>query len=112
MGTPHGGQPLALTIPPEHVGMLRGWFTACIEGRREDAEDEPGAEANAGRMAEAEAFEQLLAALGTYTITPTPTMCDALAGLAHAIDRDNKYAATVREHEAVHGLLEQIEGAE
>jgi len=111
VGTPQG-QPLALTIPPEHVGMLRGWFTACIEGRREDAEKEPEAEANAGRLAEAEAFEQLLAALGTYTIIPTPTVCDALANLARAIDRDNKYAATVREHEAVHGLLAQIEGVE
>lgn len=109
MSTPQG-QPVALIIPPEHVDHLRGWFTACIEGRREDAESEPEAEANAGRLAEAEAFEQLLGALTTYTIRPTSAVCDALANLARAIDRDNDYEATVREHEAVHGLLVQIEG--
>ncbi len=108
--TPQGQQPIALTIPPEHVDMLRIWFTACIEGRREDVENEPGAEANAGRLAEAEAFEQLLAALSTYTINPTPQVCDALANLARSIDRENDYEVTVQEHEAVHGLLTQIEG--
>lgn len=109
MGTPQG-PPIALTIPTEHVEMLRGWFTACIEGRREDAESEPGAEANANRLTEAEAFEQLLAALNTYSIIPTPQVCDALANLARSVDRENAYATVVREHEAVHGLLAQIEG--
>lgn len=110
MSTPQG-QPVALTIPPEHVALLRGWFTACIEGRHEDASSEPGAEANVERLAEAEAFERLLEALTTYTIRVTPAVCDALAHLARAIDRDNDYETTVREHEAVHGLLVQIEGA-
>jgi hypothetical protein len=99
-----------LTIPPADVGLLRDWFTACAEGRREDAEREPGAAANADRLAEAEAFEQLLNALSTARINPTPAVRDAVANLARAIDKDNDYETAVREHEAVHRLLVQIEG--
>lgn len=90
------GTPLALTIPAEHAAMLRQWFRACIEGLHDDAESQPPAEgpqaeANADRLAEAEAFEQLLDALDTHTIQPTPQACAALADLAHAIGQESDY---------------------
>lgn len=111
MDTPAQGGQVPLKIPPEDVGLLRGWFAACADGRRADAEKEPDSDANPRRLEEAEAFDQLGAALSTYTLTPTKAIREALCGLATAVDATNDYATAVREHDAAHGLLDQIKAA-
>ncbi len=45
-------------------------------------------------------------------IVPDADMRDVLGDLAGIIDSSNEYTRVVAEHEALHGLLDQIKGGE
>jgi hypothetical protein len=103
--------PLPITIPPDHIDLLRSFFTACAKGRRGDVERQPDSGANPRRLEEAEAFEDLRISLSTYTLVPSRGVREALCALAAGVDAGNEYAVATREHAAVHGLLDQIKAA-
>jgi len=45
-------------------------------------------------------------------IVPNGDVLDVLSDLAGIIDRSNEYKRVMAEHEALHGLLDQIKGDE
>ena len=58
------------------------------------------------------AYERLLAALDELVIVPDDEVRGVVTTLAQIIDASNEYERVVAEHEALHGLLGQIEGGE
>ncbi len=57
------------------------------------------------------AYDQLLDGLAGSVVVPDAAMGEAVAALARAIDRENQYPRVVAEHDALHGLLVQVEEA-
>ncbi|HEX3239657.1 MAG TPA: hypothetical protein VHR18_05930 [Solirubrobacterales bacterium] len=57
---------------------------------------------------EARAYRTLLDGIDGAAICPDRTMCEAVSGLAEAVDRENQYGRVVAEHEAMQGLLGQL----
>ena len=41
-------------------------------------------------------------------IVPNPDVCDVVGDLAQIIDGGNEYRRVVTEHDALHGLLDQL----
>jgi hypothetical protein len=47
-------------------------------------------------------------ALDEMAIIPDSAVCGVVGDLAQIIDSDNEYCRVVTEHEALHGLLDQM----
>jgi hypothetical protein len=104
------GAAVALQFPAGHVRFLRETFRDALDG----VEDEL---ANARQVKDPErlrreeaAYGRLLAALDELVIVPDEEVRTLLGRVAQIIDGSNEYERVAAEHEALHGLLNQIDG--
>jgi hypothetical protein len=105
------GPTVALTIPADHVRILRGVFEDAREGAREDLANYPeGLKDPACLRRDVDAYGQLLTALDELAIVPDAEVLAVVADLAQIIDGSNEYSRVVAEHDALHGLLAQLTG--
>ena len=104
------GAAVALQFPAGHVGFLRETFTDAREGVRDELERTERPRDPDGLRREETVYGRLLAALDELVIVPDDEVREVLTTLAQIIDTSNEYGRVVAEHEALHGLLTQIEG--
>jgi len=107
------GSAVALNIPADQVGFLRGLFTSARAGVRQELNEYQDQLKEPARLRrEDAAYGRLLAALDELVIVPDDDLRVVLGDLAKIIDSGNEYSRVVTEHEALHGLLDQIGGGE
>ena len=107
------GSAVALHIPADQVGFLRGLFKSARAGVRQELKEYPDQLKEPARLRrEDAAYGQLLAALDELVIVPDDDLRAVLGDLAKIIDSGNEYSRVVAEHEALHGLLGQLTGGE
>lgn len=107
------GAAVALTIPADQVGFLRGLFKSARAGVRQELKEYPDQVKEPARLRrEDAAYGLLLAALDERVIVPDNDLRTVLGDLAKIIDSTNEYSRVVAEHEALHGLLDQLGGGE
>ena len=107
------GSAVALNIPADQVGFLRGLFKSARAGIRQELKEYPKRLKEPARLRREEAvYGRLLAALDESMIVPDSDLCAILGDLAKIIDSSNEYSRVVAEHEALHGLLRQLAGGE
>jgi hypothetical protein len=107
------GSAVALNIPADQVGFLRGLFTSARAGVRQELKEYPKQLKDPARLRrEDAAYGRLLAALDELVIVPDDDLRAVLGDLAKIIDSGNEYSRVVAEHEALHGLLGQLTGGE
>lgn len=107
------GDAVALTIPAEHRKFLRETFEMARKGIRDELRDHPDDLKDPDRLhREGAAYARLLAALDKLVIVSDVDVCDVVGDLAVVIDHGNEYPRVVVEHEALHGLLDQLKGGE
>jgi hypothetical protein len=106
------GAAVALHIPANQVRFLRSTFEKARAGIKDELEEFPD-QLDPKRLEREEAvYARLLAALDKQVIVPDRDVCDLVSDLAGIVDRANEYSRVVEEHEALHGLLEQLGGGE
>jgi hypothetical protein len=106
------GYALALSIPAGNLPFLRRVIHAARAGLKDDL-DRFGDELQQPRSAlllEDAAYATLLVALDRRWVVPDEEVRAALSRLAESVDHDNEYARVIAEHDALHGLLAQLEG--
>lgn len=107
------GAAVALKLPVDQVRFLRTLFRDARAGVRQELKEYPDTLQEPKRLSrEDAAYGRLLAALDKLVIVPDGDVLDVLSDLAGIIDRSNEYKRVVAEHEALHGLLDQIKGGE
>jgi hypothetical protein len=107
------GRAVALTITSDHGRFLRSTFESAREGVREELRDYPDHLKDPDRLRrEDAAYRRLLTALDELVIVPDHDVRDVVGDLVGVIDRGNEYGRVVSEHEAMHGLLDQLKGGE
>jgi hypothetical protein len=107
---PTGDRPtVALVLPASQLSILREIFGFCLGGVREDLEA-PGRLPNPAKARrDADAYEHLLAALDGGRVVPDHDLARVVAEVGASIDAGNEYERVVAEHDALGGLLAQIE---
>lgn len=110
---PTGEGPLStLAIDPAQGRILRPLLTMVREGIQDDLSSYADALREPARLRrEEEAAGCLLAALAGRAVEVREGMRTLVAELAESIDLANEYERVVAEHDALHVLLGQIEGA-
>lgn len=105
------GAAVALKIPADQIRFLRSTFRSAQAGICDELRDYPKQlkEPSSLRREEA-AYRRLLRALDEVAIVPDPDVCGVVGDLAQIIDSGNEYRRVVTEHEALHGLLDQLGG--
>lgn len=107
------GSAVALNLPADHVRFLRGIFEQACEGIRDELRDYPkGLKDPEHLRREVAAYGRLLVALDELVIVPDTDVLSIVDDLAQVIDGGNEYGRVVTEHEALHGLFDQLEGGE
>lgn len=107
------GAAVALHLPADHVRFLRGIFEKARAGVRDELRDYPKKLKDPEHLRrEAAAYGRLRAALDELVIVPDGDVLAVLADLAQVIDAGNEHSRVVCEHEALHGLLDQLTGGE
>ena len=107
-----GGHAVALEIPAGNLPFLRRVIGAARAGLRDDL-DRHGDQLQQPRsklLLEDAAYAELLVALDRRWIVPDDEVRATLSRLGESVDRDNQYPRVLAEHEALHGLLAQLEG--
>ena len=104
------GAAVALQFPAGHVGFLRETFTDARDGVKDELANAKRTKDPDRLRREEAAYGRLLAALDELVIVPDDEVREVLTTLAQIIDTSNEYGRVVAEHEALHGLLTQIEG--
>jgi len=108
------GYAVALKIPAGNLPFLRRVIGAAQAGLKDDL-GRFGDELDQPRSAlllEDAAYATLLVALDRRWIVPDDEVRAVLSRLAESVDRDNEYARVVAEHDALRGLLAQLEGTD
>jgi hypothetical protein len=108
---PTGDRPsVAIDLPDSQLAKLREIFSFCLGGVEEDLKA-PGrlSELEKARR-DADAYQHLLAALDGGRLVPEPDVARAVREVAASVDLNNEYERVLAEHDALHGLLAQIEG--
>jgi len=106
------GAAVALQFPAGHVRFLRETFTDARDGVCDElAHAKRFGDPDHLRREEA-AYGRLLASLDELVIVPDDEVREVVGTLAQIIDAGNEYERVVAEHEALHGLLDQIGGSE
>jgi hypothetical protein len=104
------GAAVALELPADHVRFLRSTFEKARAGVKDELEEFPD-QLDPERLQREEAiYTRLLAALDELVIVPGQDVFGVLGDLAAVIDQGNEYRRVVTEHEALHGLLAQLQG--
>lgn len=107
------GSAVALDLPADHVRFLRGVFEHAREGTGDELQDYPEELKDPEHLRrEVAAYGRLLAALDELVIVPDDDLRTVLGELAKVIDSGNEYPRVVTEHEALHGLLDQLGGGQ
>lgn len=106
------GKAVALKLPADHVRFLRDTFGDAHAGVRDELENSKRLRDPDRLRREKAVYGRLLAALDELAIVPDHDVREVLASLAQIIDASNEYERVVAEHEALHGLLDQIKGGE
>jgi hypothetical protein len=107
------GSAVTLKIPADQVRFLRGLFKDARAGVRQELKDYPKQLKDPTRLRrEDAAYGRLLTALDELVIASDADVRVVVGDLAKIIDGSNEYERVVSEHEALHGLLEQITGGE
>ncbi|HVQ58406.1 MAG TPA: hypothetical protein VMS60_05800 [Solirubrobacterales bacterium] len=102
---------VSLTIPAGNKAFLRRVISAARDGLREELErfgdrlNEP----RSSLLLEETAYVSLLDALDRSRVIPDDELRGVLARLAESVDHENEYARVAFEHDALRGLLAQIE---
>ncbi len=100
---------VAFDLPADHARFLRSTFRSAQAGIRDELREYPKQLKEPGRLRREEAaYGRLLAALDELAIVPDPDVCSVVGDLAQVIDSGNEYRRVVTEHEALHGLLDQL----
>lgn len=107
-----GGCAVALEIPHGNLPFLRRTITAARDGLREELRHfgDQLREPRSKLVLEEAAYCMLLAAFDQGRVVPDDELCAVLSRLAASVDHDNDYSRVVFEHDALHGLLAQMEG--
>lgn len=107
------GNVVVLAIPTKQRKFLRDLFEIARNGIREELAQYPKQLKEPHRLHREEVvYDKLLASLDTGSIVPDRNVRDVLRDLAQIYDRANEYKRVVSEHEALHGLLDQLTGGE
>jgi hypothetical protein len=104
------GAAVTLDLPANHVRFLRGVFEKARDGISDELEEFPDQLDPKRLHREHAVYGRLLTALDELVIVPDRDVCDVVGDLAGVIDRGNEYRRVVAEHEALHGLLDQLKG--
>lgn len=104
------GSTITLSVQPSDEPFVRRVISAASSGLGEELARFGGKlKAPADQLREeARAYRTLLDGIDGAAICPDRTMCEAVSGLAEAVDRENQYGRVVAEHEAMQGLLGQL----
>lgn len=106
------GAAVALTLTADQARFLRSVFEMARGGIQDELAKYPDQLQEPARLRREEAvYGRLLAALGELVIVPDIDVRVVLGDLAKIIDGENEYSRVVEEHEALHGLLAQVEGS-
>lgn len=106
------GAAVVLDLPVEHVRFLRGVFEKARDGISDELEEFPDQLDPKRLHREHAAYGRLLTALDELVIVPDHDVRDVVGDLAGVIDHGNEHPRVVAEHEALHGLLDQLKGGE
>jgi len=107
------GSAVALSIPADQARFLRSTFRSAQAGIRNELREYPKQLKDPARLRHEEAtYGRLLAALDELVIAPDPDVRGVVGDLAQVIDSGNEYSRVIAEHEALHGLLDQLGGGE
>ena len=107
------GSAVALSIPADQARFLRSTFRSARAGIRNELREYPKQLKDPARLHREEAtYGRLLAALDELVILPDNDVRAVVGDLAQIIDSGNEYSRVVAEHEALHGLLDQLGGGE
>jgi hypothetical protein len=107
------GAAVALKIPADQAGFLRSTFRSAQAGIRDELREYPKQLKEPARLRREEAaYGRLLAALDELVIVPDDDVRAVVGDLAQVIDCGNEYSRVVTEHEALQGLLGQLNGGE
>ena len=104
------GAAVALQFPAGHVGFLRETFEDALDGVRDELKRTERPRDPDGLRREETVYRRLLAALGELVIVPDDEVREVLTTLAQVIDTSNEYERVIAEHDALHGLLAQVDG--
>jgi hypothetical protein len=103
------GSAVALKLPVDHVRFLRGIFKSARAGVRDELAEYPNDLKDPDHLRrEVAAYGRLLVALDELVIVPDRDVRDLIRDLARIIDEGNEHERVVSEHEALHGLLDQL----
>lgn len=107
------GSTITLYVQPTDEPFVRRLISAASSGLGEELARFGGKlKVPADQLREeARAYRALLDGLDGTPVRPDRAMCEAVSGLAEAVDRENQYGRVVAEHEAMHGLLGQLREA-
>jgi hypothetical protein len=107
-----GGDPVALTVSPEQRKFLCSVFRMARAGIKDELASYPNELREPVRLRREKAiYERLLEALETGALVPEGGERSVVCDLAQVIDADNEYERVISEHEALHGLLDQLDEA-
>lgn len=107
------GTAVALDLPADQVGFLRGTFTDARDGVQDELQHHPGELKDPAHLPREEAaYGRLLTALDESAIVPDADARAVVADLAEVIDQGNEYSRVVFEHDAFHHLLAALEPEE
>ncbi len=107
------GAAVALDLPADQARFLRSTFRSARAGIRDEFREYPKQLKEPTRLRREEAaYGRLLVALDELAIVPDPDVSDVVGDLAQIIDSGNEYHRVITEHEALHGLLDQLGGGE
>ena len=104
------GAAVALDLPVDHIRFLRGVFEKARDGINDELEEFPDQLDPKRLHREHAVYGRLLTALDELVIVPDRDVSDVVGDLAGVIDGSNEYGRVVAEHEALHGLLDQLKG--
>lgn len=100
-------------LPPPHIGVLQGIFTASWHGLQRDLQHARGSKNPEEALREASVFARLLAGLERGEVSgPDEAACKTLRELMIAADVTNDHARIAAEHDALQGLLDQLGSSE
>jgi hypothetical protein len=108
-----GGQLMPLDLPAEHVEILRDRLTSWLNGLREELRTPERLEDPDSARQEAQSYERLLVSLTTGQIVlPDELAHAAIQTAASTHDTEGNYDEVAASHDALHGLLAVLGGAE
>jgi len=106
------GAAVALQFPSGNARFLRETFSDARDGVRDELDNARRPKDPDRLRREEAAYGRLLASLDQLVIVPDDEVREIVTTLAQVIDTSNEYERIVIEHEALHGLLAQIEAGE